>query len=267
MESTTVAYGPHPDQVADVHLPDVGPEAGPVPLVLLLHGGFWREQYDRAHVDPVARALAGRGWCTANVEYRRVGGDGGWPTTFVDVARAVDTLPALVEQVSDGRVDAGRALLAGHSAGGHLALWAGLRHRLPAGAPGRTAEVPRLLGVVALAPAADLRWAHELGSGQGAVADFLGGPEQFPDRFAAADPAALGKADIATVVVHGDQDERLPVEMARRYAEIAGARLIVPEGCGHSDLIDPRSGAWPLITAAMDGLLAARPASPDAVRV
>ncbi|GAA1072279.1 alpha/beta hydrolase [Kitasatospora arboriphila] len=255
---TTVAYGAHPDQVADLHLPPTGRGGAPAPLVLLLHGGFWREPYGRAELSPLAADLASHGWAAANVEYRRVGGDGGWPTTFLDVARAVDVLPEEVGRIAGGTVDTGRVLLLGHSAGGHLALWAGLRHRLPEGSPGRTADVPRLTGVVALAPAADLRWAHDLGSGRGAVADLLGGgPAQFAERYAAADPAALGGVEVPTVVVHGEQDENLPVGMARRYAEAAGARLLTPGNCGHFDLVDPRSAAWPLVAATLEDLLAA----------
>ncbi|WP_052390815.1 alpha/beta hydrolase family protein [Streptomyces sp. NRRL B-24484] len=254
---TTIAYGPHPDQVADLHLPRSGPGQAPAPLVLLLHGGLWREPYDRSGLSPLAADLASRGWAAANVEYRRVGGGGGWPTTFLDVARAADLLPAEVGRVAGGAVDPGRVLLLGHSAGGHLALWAGLRHRLPEGAPGRSAEAPRLAGVVALAPVADLHATYDLGPGGEAVADLLGGgPAQVAERYAAADPAALGKVDLPTVVVHGEQDRSVPVELARRYAETCGARLLTPGNCGHFDLVDPRTPAWPEVLAAMDDLLA-----------
>ncbi|MCU7826518.1 alpha/beta hydrolase family protein [Kitasatospora sp. DSM 101779] len=254
---TTIAYGTHPDQVADLHLPPSGAGRAPAPLVLLLHGGFWREPYDRSGLTPLAGDLASRGWAVLNAEYRRVGGDGGWPTTFLDVARAVDVLPDEAGRVAGGAVDTGRVFLLGHSAGGHLALWAALRHRLPEGSPGRSAELPGLAGVVALAPVADLRGTYDLGSGRGAVADLLGGgPAQVADRYAAADPAALGKVDLPTVVVHGERDENLPVEMARRYAAAVGARLVTPGNCGHFDLVDPRSPAWRLVVGALDDLLA-----------
>src|SRR3954470_18949410 len=134
-----VRYGPLPDHVADVWLP---PAAGPAPLVLFLHGGFWRSQYDRAHTAPLAAALAAAGYATATPEYRRTGpSGGGWPGTFLDVAAAVDTLPTVIAAATD-RVDPTRLCYAGHSAGGHLALWAALRHRLPPEAPGHRPARP-----------------------------------------------------------------------------------------------------------------------------
>ncbi|MFG2123445.1 alpha/beta hydrolase [Streptomyces sp. NPDC048710] len=252
-----LVYGEHPDQVADLFLPAAGP--GPaVPLVLFFHGGFWRAEHDRQHVAGFARALAAQSGCAvASVEYRRVGGGGGWPVTLTDTAEAVDRLPHLAAQAAPGRVDPARVVYAGHSAGGHLALWAALRHRLPDGAPGRAETPPVVLGVLALAPTADLAWADELGSGRGAVAAFLGGGrERVPDRYAAADPAALGVPAGRTVVVHGALDEALPVAMARRYAARAGASLHELPGAGHFDVIDPDSVAWPVVTEALRTVVA-----------
>jgi acetyl esterase/lipase len=246
----TVRYGPHRDNVAGITLPVHA--AGPAPLVMLLHGGFWRAEHTRAHVDVVAAALAAEGYVVANVEYRRVGAGGGWPTTFTDVALAADTLPALVERKHPGRVDHSRIVYAGHSAGGQLAMWAALRDRLPHAAPGRAAAPAQVAGVVALAPVADLAGAHRLGQSRGAVAELLGGgPEQVPDRYAATDPTALGVPPVPFVLVHGDRDEVLPVEMSHRYQAAFGAKLIEPPGAGHFDLIDPRSAACPHVMNAL----------------
>lgn len=252
-----LVYGEHPDHAADLFLPAEG--AGPgVPLVLFFHGGFWRAEHDRQHVAGFARALAAQSGCAvASVEYRRVGGGGGWPVTLTDTARAVDRLPRLAAQAAPGRVDPARVVYAGHSADGHLALWAALRHRLPDGAPGRTEIPPAVLGVLALAPAADLAWADELGSGRGAVAAFLGGArEKVPDRYAAADPAALGVPAGRTVVVHGTLDEALPVAMARRYTARVGATLHELPGAGHFDVIDPGAAAWPVVTEGLRTVVA-----------
>ena len=156
---------------------------------MLLHGGFWRVAYDRTHLAAVADALTAEGFAVANVEYRRVGGGGGWPSTFTDVGEAVDAVQVALAD----RVDLGSVAYVGHSAGGHLALWAALRDRLPAGAPGRTDARRRVRGVVALAPAADLAAVDRLGLSGGAVRELLGGsPTTVPDRFAATDPAVLG---------------------------------------------------------------------------
>jgi len=145
----TLRYGTHPDQVVDLTYPEGVTRP---PLVVLLHGGFWRVAYDRVHVRVVADALTAQGFAVANVEYRRVGGGGGWPSTFTDVADAVDA----VQLALADRVDLGAVAYVGHSAGGHLALWAAVRDRLPADAPGRADRAPLVRAVVALAPAADL---------------------------------------------------------------------------------------------------------------
>jgi acetyl esterase/lipase len=246
----TVSYGDHEDQIADLSFPVRAD--GPAALVVLLHGGFWRAKYDRLHVGVVADDLAERGYVVANVEYRRVGAGGGWPVTLTDVAQAVDALPGLIERERPGLVDPERVVYVGHSAGGHLALWAALRDRLPVGAPGRASRPPRVAGVVALGAAVNLAEADRLGSGRGAVADFLGGAsDDVPERYAAADPSALGRPGFRTVLVHGDLDDTLPVEMARAYHASFGGGLIVPEGAGHFDVIDPASAAWPSVLEAL----------------
>ncbi|MEU4037383.1 alpha/beta hydrolase [Streptomyces collinus] len=252
-----LVYGDHPDQVADLFLPGTGAQ-GPAPLVLFFHGGYWRAEHDRRHADGFARALAAHSGCAVvSAEYRRVGAGGGWPATFTDTAAAVDLLPGLAAEAAPGRVDPDRPVHAGHSAGGHLALWAALRHRLPEGAPGRTAAPAAIRGTLALAPTADLALAGELGSGRGAVAALLGGGrDEVPDRYAAADPAVLGAPAGRTVVVHGALDDSLPVAMARRYAARSGATLHELPGCGHFDVIDPDSAAWPAVTGALAAILA-----------
>jgi acetyl esterase/lipase len=257
----TVSYGPHPDQVADVRFPPAG--GGPVPLVLLWHGGFWRAAYDRAHLGPMASDLAGRGFAVASVEYRRTGpgagGGGGWPVTFTDVAEAADAVPVLIEKAAPGRVARDRVVYAGHSAGGHLAVWAALRDRLPAGAPGRAGSLPRVAGVLVLAPVIDLADAHRLGLDGDAVDALLGGgPEKVPDRYAATDPAALGTPGTRLMLVHGDRDSRVPVAMSRRYAVATGSSLTEVPGADHFAVIDPESAAWPAVLDALNPLVEAR---------
>jgi acetyl esterase/lipase len=247
----TVSYGPHPDQVADVRLPA---GSGPAPLLLMLHGGFWRAEFDRSHLGPMASDLAGRGFAVASVEYRRTGGGGGWPATFTDIAEACDAVPALIEEAVPGRVD--RIVYGGHSAGGHLAVWAALRDRLPAGAPGRTDAAPPVAGVLALAAVLDLAGAHRLGLGEDAVGALLGGsPERLPDRYAATDPAAYGTPGPRVLLVHGDRDSRVPVEMSRRYAAATGSALTEVAGADHFAVIDPESAAWPAVVDALNLLV------------
>ncbi|MEV7194065.1 alpha/beta hydrolase [Streptomyces sp. NPDC093510] len=256
----TVAYGDHPDQVIDLYAPkgDVG---RPAPLVVLLHGGAWRAPYDRRHVTPFADFLARRGFAVANVEYRRgspipaQGGKGPvagrWPETFDDVAAAFDALPSLVREALPS-ADARRTVVTGHSAGGHLALWAAARHVLPAGAPWRTERPAPLRGVVALAPIADFRTAEELAVCDGAVAQLLGGGEKFDERLPYADPAALLPTGIATTVVQGRTDIVVPQEVAEAYADAAAKAgevvgLTLLEDVGHFPLIDPAADACAVV--------------------
>jgi acetyl esterase/lipase len=245
----TLRYGPLPDQVVDLTFPAT---PGRPPLVVLLHGGFWRVAYDRLHVRVVADALTAHGYAVANVEYRRVGGGGGWPTTFTDVAAAVDAVePALAE-----RVDLDAVAYVGHSAGGHLALWAALRDRLPADAPGRAERPPRVRGVVALAPAADLVAVDRLGLSRGAAAELLGGgPTAVPERFAATDPGLLGAPAARTVLVHGRLDDTVPIEVSRGYRDRTGVGLVELPGTGHFELVDPSSAAWPVVVETLRDVL------------
>ncbi|MEV5703843.1 alpha/beta hydrolase [Actinoallomurus sp. NPDC052274] len=255
----TLAYGELSDQVADVRFPRDGAGTA-APLVVILHGGFWRARYDRAHTGPMADDLAARGFATASVEYRRVGQDGGgWPGTFDDAARAVDAVPALADRAVPGGI--GDVVLLGHSAGGHLALWAASRARLPASAPWRLPAPPPLRGVVALAPVAALELASRQGLSDGAADDLLGGPAgDLPERVALTDPLALLPSSVPSALVHGTADENVPIEQSRRYAQAARAAgddctLTELTGTGHFPVIDPLSRAWPAVLGALKALL------------
>jgi acetyl esterase/lipase len=256
-----IRYGSEADQVADLRLPaDPSTGRGPAPLVILLHGGFWRAAYDRAHAGPLAAALAAEGFAVCTPEYRRVGqAGGGWPGTFDDVAAAVDILPGLAAPASGGRADPGRPILAGHSAGGHLALWAASRHLLPSGARW---SVPALScrGVVALAAVSDLVSAYHLGLGRGAVAALLGGgPDAEASRYALANPVGLLPTGTRVRLVHGSADDIVPCEMSVDYASRAqeagdDATCEALSGMGHFEVIDPLSDAWPSVTGAFRAL-------------
>jgi acetyl esterase/lipase len=217
--------------------------------VIFLHGGFWRAEYDRAHVAPLAAALAEAGYIAATPEYRRTGGGGGWPETFDDVRAAVAAVPELVRAAAGSSGAAvgpsgprGRVLVAGHSAGGHLALWV-------------AGEVP-VDGVVALAPVADLRATFDLDLDDGAVAVLLGGgPDEVPERYAAADPMARLPLPVPVTLVHGGLDEHVPVSFSQHYARAAVAagapvRLELLPVADHFAVIDPQSAAWPAVIAA-----------------
>jgi pimeloyl-ACP methyl ester carboxylesterase len=215
----------------------------------------------------MATALAASGYVLCVPEFRRTGQPGGgWPGTFEDVATAVDRSPALVrEAAGPGVIADGPALLAGHSAGGHLALWAAGRHLLGPDSAWRPALAAR--GVVALAGVSDLADCHDLGLGDGAAAALMGGgPGRFPQRYRDADPAALLPLGCPVRLVHGSLDDVVPASMSRDYAAIgraAGDDTTVAEvaGASHVDLIDPLSPAWPRVMAAFEALSPIAPAS------
>jgi acetyl esterase/lipase len=258
-------YGGGEYQVADLWVPRsaegdpvLSRSAGPVsaapvsagrwPLVIFLHGGFWRSEFDRTYLGPLAEALAAGGFAVCTPEYRRTGiSGGGWPQTFSDISDAVDLLPDLVWEATGGTADIGRVVLAGHSAGGHLALWA---------AASAGAVASGAVGVVSLAGVCDLAACYRLGLDGGAAADLMGGgPEQVPDRYRLADPMSLVPTGLAVRLVHGTEDDRVPSELSRAYALRAAAagddvRCELAPGYGHFAIIDPLSGLWPAVLAA-----------------
>ncbi|MCZ2814310.1 MULTISPECIES: alpha/beta hydrolase family protein [unclassified Modestobacter] len=235
-------YGPGPDQFVEVSLPAGD---GPAPVVVVVHGGFWRARYGIELARPLAADLAARGWAAVAVEYRRVGAGGGWPTTLQDVAAAVDALP---DVPSAARLDLGDVTVLGHSAGGHLAAWTAGRGRLPAGAPGADPRVP-VSAVVAQAGVLDLGAAVAADLGDGATVGFLGGtPAELPDRYAAADPVRLLPTGVPVLCVHGEEDTSVPLDQSRRFAAAAAAvgdtvEVAVVPG-DHMAVIDVSGAAW-----------------------
>lgn len=242
--SRLLRYGGDAAQVAELHRP-AGTARG---VVVVLHGGFWRAEYDLSLGRPLARDLVGRGWATLNVEYRRVGEGGGVPATLDDVSAAVDLL-------GPAGLDGGPVVALGHSAGGQLAVWAAGRRR-----PGRWA--PAAVGIthaVAQGGVLDLRAAAEQDLGGGAVQAFLGGgPAQVPQAYAAADPTARVPLEVPVWCVHGRNDTTVPLAQSQAYvaaATAAGARATLVEVPGdHFALIDPTSDAWARTVGVLEGI-------------
>jgi acetyl esterase/lipase len=238
----TFRYGAALEQEGDLYLPG---RARP-PVVCLLHGGFWREMYRRDQMIAIGEDLAARGFAVWNLEYRRLGTGGGWPGTLQDVAAGIDHLAELAAGGTD--LDLTRVTTVGHSAGGHLALWAAARER----AIGVTARVP-LAAAVGLAPVADLVESHRLGLGRGVVGDFLGGsPAEQAGRYRAASPRALLPLGVPQLIVHGTADDTVPVEITRGYAAAAKAAgdavtLVELPNRGHFDFLDPTSEAHAIL--------------------
>ena len=194
----------------------------------MIHGGFWRARYGADLMDPLCDDLATRGYRAWNVEYRRVGAGGGWPSTFEDVETAMRAA------VAEGTP----LVTLGHSAGGHLALWAAARCG---------ADL-----AVAQAGVTDLREAWERGLSSRAAGELLGGsPDEVPERYAAASPAELLPLGLRQLVVHGRRDDIVPPELSRTYVERARAAgddvELVECDEGHFECLDPASESWAAI--------------------
>lgn len=225
-----IAYGSDSSQFGDLRMPA---GKGPFPVVLNIHGGYWRARYDLEHAGHLCEALRQKGIATWSVEYRRVGNGGGWTGTFDDVGSSAEHLKVLAKKYP---IDLKRTISMGHSAGGHLALWL-------------AAQTPWLKGAISLAGLLDLRRAHELGLGSGQVKVFLGGtPEQVPDRYRAGSPIERLPLKRPTALIHGSADTVVPLEISKRYeaaALKAGDKVTLDVLPGrHFELIDPASEQW-----------------------
>ncbi|MFN8484741.1 MAG: alpha/beta hydrolase [Anaerolineae bacterium] len=247
-----IAYGPDPSQFGELYLPDA---AGPNPVVVTIHGGFWRSMYNLGEIQDVAAALPDEGYAVWNIEYRRIGQPGGgYPGTLQDVARAIDYLRVLAPQYG---LDLDRVITLGHSAGGHLALWAAGGMPTEVGATRGAAGGVRLVGAVSLCGVVDLRegWRRDLG--QGVIASFVGGsPDEYPERYAAASPMAMLPLGVRQALVHGVEDDTVPMALSEGYAEAARAAgddvMLLPlPGMGHFEVVDLLSPAWPHVLDAV----------------
>lgn len=251
--ATKLRYGSHPSQVADFHLPrrSIWGGSAQVPVVVIVHGGFWRTRYGKALGATLARDLVKRGVATLNIEYRRVGssaraGGGGWPLTCLDVASAVDLLAG--PDVPSDRLDLDRVVAVGHSAGGQLAGWLASRPLFDEDLPGANPAV-RLSGFVSQAGVLDLAHGAAENLGAGAVQEFLGGePAHVPEAYAAASPISW-LPEVDCVCVHGTADDVVPINQSERYQAAARAagrsvELIRLDGVGHRELIVPMHRAW-----------------------
>jgi acetyl esterase/lipase len=213
----TFSYGKHEDQVIDFYLPDESDRA----TVVLIHGGYWRSEYHRKHLAPLAQKLTDLGWPVALIEYRRISGDP--DAALSDVVSAIQKVRNFNRNL----------ILIGHSAGGHLALLA--------------ANKLSVLGVFALAPVTDLVKAEELNLDEGAVSNFLGGPASLRVDL---DPIRQPVLTVPTTLIHGVLDIRVPVVFSRDYvakAESSNIKFIELESVGHFELIDPRHTIFELI--------------------
>ena len=235
---TRLTYGSDPNQFLDLRLPSAK-EKALYPLVINIHGGFWRSRYNLDHAGHLCAALTARGLATANLEYRRVGNDGGgWPGTFSDIRSAYNFI---LQNAHAHNLDATRIVVTGHSAGGQLALCL-------------AAHEPGIGRVVSLAGVVDLQRAYQLHLSNDAVVEFLRGtPSEVPDHYHEADPMQLAIPRASQWLIHGSADDIVPPAFSRDYVaakqnrrgkQKEEGRVLEIPGTSHFDLIDPRTPAW-----------------------
>ncbi len=250
-----IPYGTEPSQFGDLRTP-IGP--GPHPVVVVVHGGFWRAQYDLLHIGHLCAALTEAGLATWSLEYRRIGETGGgWPGTLQDVAAGT---AYLTEIARDHPLDLDHVITIGHSAGGHLALWLAAHGHSPIEAADAAPLGITIRGAVSLAGVVDLRRAAALGLGNRAAEALLGGtPDAVPERFVAASPREHLPLGIPQVLIHGQNDDIVPIDLARAYFTAAShsgdqVHFHALPSTGHFGVIDPLTSAWPVVEAGVRSL-------------
>ncbi len=252
-----LTYGAGPEQFVELWLPKTG---GPHPVVLLVHGGCWLSELPGLELmTPMAEVLRDRGYAVWNIEYRRIGTQGGgYPATFTDAAAASDLMRSVAGKY---RLDLSHVIAVGHSAGGHLAMWLAARGHLPATSPLRSADPLKISAVVSLAGILDLKGYREDGAACGGaptVDGITGAAQRTGDVYADTSPLSLLPIATRQAVISGGQDRIVPDHWRLSYVAAANAvgekpaSLGIPEA-GHFELIDPQSAAWPQIAAIIDG--------------
>lgn len=259
-----LAYGEGASQFGELRVPT---SAGPHPVVVLIHGGCWKEPYAvLRELGPLGDALKAEGVATWNIEYRRLYEPGsGWPGTYLDVGRALDHLRVIAREY---QLDLNRVVVVGHSAGGHLAMWAAARPRLPKSSPLYVADPLPIRGVINLAGTMDMTDNIEnmqAGCRDTVVTGMLGGtPQEVPERYAQVSALSLVPLGVPQVLIWDEHEEFVPLPLAQKYVSAAtqagdAARIITVPGVGHFDLASPFTDAWPVlrssIKATLNGML------------
>jgi acetyl esterase/lipase len=251
--SRHVAYGAAPSQFAELFQPAGD---GPFPVAVIIHGGCWTREFGGiTQMRNMAGDLAGQGIAVWNVEYRRYDeAGGGYPGMYHDVAAAMDRLRVLAP---GHQLDLSRIVLVGHSAGGHLAQWAGSRARLPRSSPLFVADPLPVPTVISLGGLADLRNEAALikTSCDRDSAQLAGvASAERPDVYADTSPAEMLPSGVRTVLIHGELDTISPLRAGQDYARRAqaagdAADVIVLPGGSHYDEVAATSPSWSIVSA------------------
>jgi acetyl esterase/lipase len=255
-----IAYGKDSSQFADHRVPS-GP--GPHPVAVLIHGGCFKAAYATLRdLAPMGDALKADGIATLNIEYRRTGQPGGgWPGTYLDVSNAIDHLSIIAKE---NALDLNRVVVVGHSAGGHLAMFAAARSRVPASSAIHTNNPLRIRGVVDLAGPVDMS-AHipeyETLCRDSVITTLMGGtPQTVPERYTQASPIKLVPLGVPQVLIIGEHEDFVPRPLIDAYASAAAragdsVRVIIAPGVGHFEIASPKASPWPAVESSIRALL------------
>jgi acetyl esterase/lipase len=245
-----IHYGPGGSQFGDLWLPS---GSGPHPVVVLVHGGCWRADLPGLELMAyAAEDFRQHGIAVWNIEYRRLGEPGGgYPGSFEDVADAIDWLRELAKTYS---LDLGNVVTVGHSSGGHLALWAAARPRLPKSSPLYRENPLPIKRAISLAGIGDLSAYRVRGPGAcgepRTVNALVGLASRGPwDIFSDTSPATLLPIGVPQTIISGALDPIVPAAFGHAYAATAASagdpvQEITITDAGHFELIDPESSAF-----------------------
>jgi len=267
----TLSYGESPSQIVELFLPARADPAARLPVVVMIHGGCWRKDIaGPALMRAAAGAFLEKGFAVWSVGYRRVDeAGGGWPGTFADVGAAIDLLGAQAEKHG---LDPLRVVAYGHSAGGHLALWAAGRHKLPASSPLKSASPLKLRGVVAVGGLANIKQAERhidavcgdqsialltKARAEGEAAPEKPTLEDRAEQFADTNPASLLPTGTPVILLHGIYDRIAPPALGLAYAQEARkagdkAEIQLAPNAGHFEVITPGTRAFEQVLAAVE---------------
>jgi len=235
----TLQYGNAPMQAGDLYLPDAQIKG----TICLLHGGFWRAPYGREQLNVMANDLVKHGYAVWNLAYRRIGDDGGGcPGTFDDVIAGIRFLTTIKNKNLDSVLD--RVVLVGHSAGGQLALWAA--HRTMQ----LKLQTINIVASIALAPISDLIEAQKLTLGRGAIDElFSACLSDKSQRLTQYSPQALLPLNVRQLIIHGEEDDNVPIELSQSYVSKAKSlgdqiELLALPSTGHMEFLAIESDAY-----------------------
>lgn len=258
-------YGSEPRQIGHLRVPA---GSGPFPVLVVIHGGCWRSFADLEHIGPFAEDLTRAGVATWSIDYRPVDGPGGgWPGTFLDIARGVDHLRTLE---ADHHLDLNRVVVVGHSAGGHLALWAAGRPKIPEGSPLYSSAPLPIRAVVSLAGPGRLASFRDIDDevcGGDVIDQLMGGsPEDVARRYDAGSPFRLLPLGVTQRLLTGADDRTVPPRFADAYAASArqagdDATAVTLDGASHFEVIVPGTSVWPEVRSTILTLFDPPPSS------